>query len=137
MRIGRPPCSKPASKAGDKKGGARKRKKRRQLFIHRKKHNNLKPESPEQKAADAAQGGQESGSGDAEAKRREVLHSAKKPLVSRAKALLDSAKRTKVGDELHFCYSRDLTEVFLTVWNELHANDYIKTHLCGYVDGKM
>ena len=36
------------------------------------------------------------GSAEAEARRREVLHSAKKPLVSRAKALLDSAKRTKV-----------------------------------------
>lgn len=102
-RLGRPPVPKAQSKSGDKKGNGRRRKKRRQLFIHRKKHNNLKPDSPDKTQAEGGvQGG---GGGDAaialggteaEARRREVLHSAKKPLVSRAKALLDSAKRTKV-----------------------------------------
>ncbi|XP_071502253.1 uncharacterized protein [Diadema antillarum] len=99
VRIGRPPGCKP-SKTAEKKGGpGRKRKKRRQLFIHRKKHN-LKTESPEQGRGDPAtprgDGGAGGGGPEAEARRREVMHSAKKPLVSVAKALLDSAKRTKL-----------------------------------------
>lgn len=105
-RLGRPPAPKPLSKPVDKKGNPRKRKKRRQLFIHRKKHNNLKPDSPDKSRGGEngaqGQGGQEGAltgglsNPDSEARRREVLHSAKKPLVSRAKALLDSARRTKL-----------------------------------------
>ena len=94
--MGRPPVvvSTSPTENGSKKLGGRRRKKRRP-FVHRKKHN-LVPgaeggegDEPEENGGEPMETGGEAGAGGI----GHVKH--EKPAVTRARALVESAKRTK------------------------------------------